>query len=93
MPRPPSNRGKARAIVPVTRPVTVAAPAPPEAARVAVTGMSHRDSRGALRGGRGGAGAAVLRPGNTFPGRVQGNSVRSPSPRVVSASDQEYHAG
>lgn len=87
---PPSNKGKARAkpraIAPVTRPVTpsvlVAAPAVPEAAR------------GALRGGRGGAGAAVVRPGNTFPGRgQQGISVRSPSPRVLSASDQDYHAG
>ena len=93
----PSGRGKARAVLPVTRPATpsllVATPAQPEAPRVAVTALSQGDARGALRGGRGGAGAAVVRPGNTFPGRGQGNSVRSPSPRVVSASDQEYDAG
>ena len=43
MPRPAGNKGKARAIAPVTRPVTpsvlVAAPALPDAARVAVLGF------------------------------------------------------
>jgi len=45
-----------------------------------------------FRGGRG-RGEAGGRTGSFGQGRGQDLSVRSPSPRVVSASDQEYQAG
>ena len=97
MPRP-NTKGKNRATPRVPIPPPALLPSPPrdngqpEPASVAVPVVPRGDARGAFRGGRGAETGG--RTGNNFQGRGKGGNVpRSPSLRVVSSSDQEYHAG